>query len=103
MVPSKPVSGLNPSLQMGDGEHSVRIYYWNAVRGAMLMEARGRRTTQPTGRSFPASSVYHNGQWTVTFEMADQPPGTPLAFAAWNGSQMDRDGRKYVSVWFTVK
>ena len=100
MFPSKTESGaMTPSLQMGDAEHPVEIYYWNATRGAMLMQAQGRGTTRRTGQSFPATGAYQNGQWTVTFELPDLPPGTPVAFAVWNGSQKDRDGRKYFSVW----
>lgn len=100
MFPSKTESGaVTPSLQMGDAEHPVEIYYWNATRGAMLMQAQGRGTTRRTGQSFPASGTYQNGQWSVTFELPDLPAGTPVAFAVWNGSQKDRDGRKYFSVW----
>jgi hypothetical protein len=100
MFPTKPEAGaMTPSLQMGDAEHPVEIYYWNATRGAMLMQAQGRGTTRRTGQSFPANASYQNGQWSVTFELPDLPPGTPVAFAVWNGSQKDRDGRKYFSVW----
>jgi hypothetical protein len=100
MFPSKNDSGaMTPSLQMGDAEHPVEIYYWNAVRGAMLMEAQGRGTTKRTGQSFPAKASYQNGQYSVIFELPDLPAGTPVAFAVWNGSQKDRDGRKYFSVW----
>jgi len=100
MFPSKHDSGaLTPSLQMGDADHPVEIYYWNAARGPMLMQAQGRSTTRRTGQSFPAAASYQNRQWTVTFELPELPAGTPLAFAVWNGSQKDRDGRKYFSVW----
>jgi ethylbenzene dehydrogenase len=100
MFPSKSGSGaIAPSLQMGDAEHSVEIYYWNATRGAMLMQAQGRGTTRRTGQDFPANSAYQNGQWNVIFELPDLPAGTTVAFAVWNGSQKDRDGRKYFSVW----
>jgi hypothetical protein len=100
MFPTKASAGdLSPSLQMGDPEHPVQIYYWNATRGAMLMEAHGRSTTHRTGQSFRANGVYKNGQWGVTLELPNLPAGTPLAFAVWNGSQKDRDGRKYFSVW----
>jgi hypothetical protein len=100
MFPSKTESGaMTPSLQMGDAEHSVEIYYWNAARGAMLMQAQGRGTTRRTGQVFPVSATYQNGQWSVTFELPDLPAGTPVAFAIWNGGQKDRDGRKYFSVW----
>jgi len=100
MLPANGAGGtVTPSLQMGDAQHPVTIYYWNAARGAMLMEARGRETTKRTGRGFPATSAYVAGRWTVTFELPDFPRDTPLAFAVWNGSQEDRDGRKYFSVW----
>jgi len=100
MFPEK--SGINamaPSLQMGDTEHPVEFYYWNSTRGAMLMQAQGRSTTKRTGRTFPVSATYQNGQWSVNLELPDLPAGTPVAFAVWNGSQKDRDGRKYFSVW----
>jgi len=100
MYPSKPgLDAISPSLQMGDAEHPVKIYYWNATRGAMLMETQGRGTTKRTGQSFPANASYQAGQYTVIFELPDLPAGTPVALAVWNGSQKDRDGRKYFSVW----
>ncbi len=100
MFPAKSGSGaIAPSLQMGDAEHPVDIYYWNATRGSMLMQAQGRGTTRRTGQSFPVNSTYQNGQWNVIFELPDLPAGTTVAFAVWNGSQKDRDGRKYFSVW----
>jgi Ethylbenzene dehydrogenase len=100
MFPSRSGSGaIAPSLQMGDAEHPVEIYHWNATRGAMLMQAQGRGTTRRTGQDFPANSTYQNGQWNVTFELPDLPAGTTVAFALWNGNQKDRDGRKYFSVW----
>ena len=100
MFPSRSGPGaIAPSLQMGDSEHPVEIYYWNATRGAMLMQAQGRGTTRRTGQDFPATSAYQNGQWNVIFELPDLPTGTTVAFAVWNGSQKDRDGRKYFSVW----
>jgi hypothetical protein len=100
MFPAKPGSdAIAPSLQMGDAEHPAEIYYWNATRGAMLMRGEGRGTTRRTGQSFPVNSTYQNGHWNVIFELPDLPSGTTVAFAVWNGSQKDRDGRKYFSVW----
>ncbi len=99
MVPSRTDVEIAPSLQMGDADHPVQIYYWNATRGAMLMEAHGRSTTRRTGQSFPANGVYQNGQWNVTLELPNLRSGTLVAFAVWNGTQKDRDGRKYFSVW----
>jgi ethylbenzene dehydrogenase len=98
MFPTKP-RAVTPSLQMGDTDDPVQIYYWNAARGPMLMEAAGRGTTRRTGASFAAHAAHEKGRWTVAFELPDLPAGMPLAFALWNGSQKDRDGRKYFSVW----
>jgi len=84
---------------MGDADDPVHIYYWNAARGPMLMDAAGRGTTKRTGASFAVHGAYEKGRWTVVFELPDLAAGTPLAFAIWNGSQKDRDGRKYFSVW----
>lgn len=102
MFPAKPAA-VAPSLQMGDADAPVQIYYWNAARGAMLMEAAGRGTTKRTGASFAAHSAYEKGRWTVVFELPELVAGTPLAFAVWNGSQKDRDGRKYFSLWQVLK
>lgn len=100
MFPAKAGAGaIAPSLQMGDAQDPVEIYYWNATRGPMVMQAQGRSTTRRTGQSFPARATYQNGQWDVVLELPDLPSGTLVAFAVWNGSQKDRDGRKYFSVW----
>lgn len=100
MFPKAQSGGVfTPSLQMGDSGQPVIIYYWNAARGAMLMEAQGRSTTRRTGETFPARAGYRAGLWRVVLELPELPAGVPLAFAVWNGSQQDRDGRKYFSVW----
>lgn len=100
MFPASRRGGsFTPSLQMGDPGHPVTIYYWNAARGAMLMEAHGRGTTRRTGAAFPAQGVHRAGTWRVVLELPDLPGGVPLSFAVWNGSQLDRDGRKYFSIW----
>jgi DMSO reductase family type II enzyme heme b subunit len=101
MVPKNaPADGVFPSLQMGDSLHPVVLYYFDATRGAGVMEASGRSTTKRTGQKFPAKSAYSSGRWTVTMQIPELPPGMPLAVAVWNGSQQDRDGRKGFSVWY---
>ncbi|SRR5579883_136021 len=101
MIPkTAPADGIFPSLQMGDESHPVVLYYFDATRGAAVMEASGRATTRRTGQSFPAKSAYRNGRWTVTMQLSDLPAGMPLAVAVWNGAQQDRDGRKGFSVWY---
>jgi hypothetical protein len=104
MVPANTSAQIaSPSLQMGDANDPVTIYYWNAARGAMLVRARGRGTTKRTGETFPAKGIYEEGRWHVAMELPELPAGVPMAFAVWNGSQMDRDGRKYFSVWYRLE
>lgn len=104
MHPARPPENeVWPSLQMGDAGDPVTIYFWNAARGAVRMQAEGRGTTKRTGESFPAQALYGNGSWHVTMELQDVPAGMPLAFAIWNGSQQDRDGRKYFTTWLKLE
>jgi len=101
MIPAQPVTGdLNPSLQMGDAAHPVRIFFWDSTRGAAVMEAHGRETTRRTGQSFPVQAAYAAEKWIVTLQLPGLPAGTPLAVAIWNGAQQDRDGRKYFTIWY---
>jgi DMSO reductase family type II enzyme heme b subunit len=104
MIPAKPGAGdLNPSLQMGDHEHPVQLFFWDSTRGAALMEASGRETTKRTGQAFPSQARYADGKWEVTLQIPALRAGTPFAVAIWNGSQQDRDGRKYFSVWYRAQ
>ena len=98
-----PVNGQWPSLQMGDPGNPVSIYFWSASRGAARMQAEGRGTTRRTGDTFPAQAAYRDQAWHVTFELQDLSSGFPLAFAVWNGSQQDRDGRKYFTTWLKLE
>ncbi len=98
MVPAAK-SPTAPSLQMGSANLPVVIYFLDMVRGPAVMDAQGRGTTRRTGGTFPGRSVYENGGWSAVLQLPAPAPDTPLAFAVWNGSQNDRDGRKYFSVW----
>jgi hypothetical protein len=98
-----PAEGMWPSLQMGDADDPVVIYFWSSARGAARMEAQGRGTTKRTGESFPAQAVYRDGAWHLALQLDAIPTGMPLAFAIWNGSQQDRDGRKYFTPWLKLE
>jgi hypothetical protein len=98
-----PENDVWPSLQMGDAGDPVTIYFWNATRGASRMQAEGRGTTKRTGETFSAQAVYRDGSWHLAMELGDLPAGMPLAFAIWNGSQQDRDGRKYFTTWLKLE
>ena len=81
----------------------VRIFFWDSSRGAAIMEATGRETTKRTGQSFPVQAQYAAGKWAVTMQISDLHAGAPFAVAIWNGSQQDRDGRKYFTIWYRAQ
>ena len=95
--------GVWPSLQMGDAADPVTIYFWNSARGTARMQAEGRGTTKRTGETFLAEGVYRDGWWHLALQLDAIPVGMPLAFAVWNGSQQDRDGRKYFTTWLKLE
>jgi hypothetical protein len=102
MVPETWTGPGFPSLMMGDADNPVRLFYWNASRGAEELTAIGRATPKPAGRTFTHRAAYADGHWTLTAALPDQADGTPLAFAVWDGAHGDRDGLKFFSVWYVV-
>lgn len=97
------VEGAWPSLQMGGANDPVSIYFWNSARGTARMQAEGRGTTKRTGETFLAEGIYRDGSWHLALQLDAVPAGMPLAFAVWNGSQQDRDGRKYFTTWLKLE
>jgi hypothetical protein len=102
MIPEHWTGPGFPSLQMGDAKNPMRIFYWNASRGAEELAASGRATPKPSGRTFAQRAEHTGERWRVTFELPDQADGTPTAFAIWDGDSDDRDGLKFFSIWYVL-
>ncbi len=102
MVPERWTGPAFPSLVMGDAKNPVRLFYWNASRGAEELSATGRATQKPTGKPFAHRAEYADGHWALTAALPDQADGTPVAFAVWDGTHNDRDGLKFFSVWYVL-
>lgn len=96
----------------GDGKR-VNIWYWNAARDSFQnLIADGFGTLTPAAKQdVLGTASYDNGIWTVVFRRSlrnaegDDVPllkkaGTklPVAFAVWNGGNMERDGFKAVTL-----
>lgn len=100
-----------PAIAMGGSRALVNVWYWQGATGTEELLAGGPGTT--TAYDEPAVSTtaaYEDGRWTVVFARDLQVPGTnrtqvpndrnlDVAFAVWNGSNMERSGRKSVSEW----
>jgi hypothetical protein len=103
MVPRHRLTSGFPSLVMGDRKGPVRLYYWNASRGAEELSATGRATVEGTGKAFPCQARHGGGKWSVTMDLPAAPAGFPVAFAVWDGHTKDRNGLKFFSVWYVLE
>lgn len=102
-------------ILMGDNEHPVNIWYWNAAKQrAENLFAYGFGSLAPVElQDVEAAGKYEDGKWTVVFyrSLTSTEEGVmnfagsidiPVAFAVWNGSNRERDGFKAASLdWQT--
>ncbi|WP_435365938.1 ethylbenzene dehydrogenase-related protein [Haloarchaeobius sp. DYHT-AS-18] len=101
-----------PPISMGSTRNPVNVWYWSSPSGAEELLAGGPATT--TEFEQPAVNVstsYEDGHWRVVLARDLQATGQnrtvvptdedmDVAFAVWNGSEMERSGRKSVSEWY---
>lgn len=105
-------TSTRPPIAMGNKGNMVNVWYWSADAESQELLAGGAgTTTEFEGADVETSTVHDDGRWTVVMsrEIAtDAENRTSLAvdrdvdvaFAVWNGSQMERSGRKSVSDWY---
>jgi complex iron-sulfur molybdoenzyme family reductase subunit gamma len=105
-------TSARPPISMGSTRNTVNVWYWRAGGETEELLAGGPGTTTEYETDAVAVSAAHDdGRWTVVLSRdiaADAPNRTSLAvkhdvdvaFAVWNGSHMERSGRKSVSEWY---
>lgn len=104
MVPSRRgAHDTYPSMIMGDKGQPTELYYWRADKGFQELTARGRTSTQATGKVPQGAVVREADGWTVTMTIPDLEASTPIAFAVWDGANDHRDGLKWFSLWYEVR
>lgn len=108
-----PANATNrPPIAMGGPGDMVNVWYWRGTNTSEELLAGGPGTTT----RFPESTVrteadYADGRWRVVFSRplaaaSQNRTAIPtdrdmdVAFAAWNGSNMERSGRKAASEWY---
>ncbi|WP_267643798.1 ethylbenzene dehydrogenase-related protein [Haloarchaeobius amylolyticus] len=101
-----------PPIAMGSTRNPVNVWYWSPTAGSEELLAGGAGTTTEFGQSaVNVTTSYDDGRWTVVMARDLQATGQnrtavpadrdmDVAFAVWNGSQMERSGRKSVSEWY---
>ncbi|WP_458207804.1 ethylbenzene dehydrogenase-related protein [Haladaptatus sp. NG-SE-30] len=100
-----------PAISMGSTRNQVNVWYWGANVGTQELFAGGPSTTTSfDNTSVETAKTYQNGSWTLVLERdlrTNQVNRTEfttrenvdVAFGVWNGSNMERSGRKGVSEW----
>ena len=102
-----------PAIAMGSPRATVNVWYWSAETGNEELLAGGPGSTTAFETSgLEASATRSDGRWQLVFAR-DSTGGDgrtaiapdrdlDIAFAVWNGSNMERSGRKAVSEWYTL-
>ncbi|WP_416841344.1 ethylbenzene dehydrogenase-related protein [Haloferax sp. DFSO52] len=105
-------TSARPPISMGSDRNLVNVWYWQAGGETEELLAGGPGTTT----KFEANAVetttnYDDGRWTIVMSREIQSTAenrtsfdgdndVDVAFAVWNGSHMERSGRKAVSEWY---
>jgi complex iron-sulfur molybdoenzyme family reductase subunit gamma len=97
---------------MGSTRNAVNVWYWSASEGSEELLAGGAgSTTEFRNASVEVTTAREDGRWVLVYAR-DLRAGSPnrtsialerdvdVAFAVWNGSNMERSGRKAVSEWY---
>jgi complex iron-sulfur molybdoenzyme family reductase subunit gamma len=109
-----PTNGTTrPAIAMGSPRTTVNVWYWSADTGVEELLAGGPGSTTAFQTSgVEAAATHTDGRWQLVFAR-DATGGDgrtaiapdrdlDIAFAVWNGSNMERSGQKAVSEWYTL-
>ncbi|WP_135302036.1 ethylbenzene dehydrogenase-related protein [Haloarcula amylovorans] len=101
-----------PPIAMGGTDNPVNVWYWSGSGQTQELLAGGPgSTTQFRNGTVATNYTHSDGRWEVVFSRPLSPPGEnrttvpsdqdmDVAFAAWNGSNMERSGQKSTSQWY---
>ncbi|WP_380680427.1 ethylbenzene dehydrogenase-related protein [Salinigranum sp. GCM10025319] len=105
-------TSVRPAIAMGSTRNRVNVWYWSADTGTEELLAGGVGTTTEFAETTVRTRTSHDdGRWTVVLARELRPDGAnrttirgehdvDVAFAVWNGSNMERSGHKSVSEWY---
>ncbi len=124
--PSTGKSSTPPFFGEGDLEHQVNIWYWRGTEGVTeesgggevkLYNAAGitkRKERKPEMAGVTARGVYKDGTWRVVMKRplrTDNPDTViqfdatttlPVAFALWDGSNLERGSKHVLTSWHKI-
>jgi DMSO reductase family type II enzyme heme b subunit len=96
-----PTGKTLPYVGMGEPGQPVQIWFWRAGQPAQRLAGQGFGSLgRSTGAAPEARARRTAGGWEVVLRgEADARPGAAIAFAAWDGAEDGRAGRKRLSAW----
>jgi dimethylsulfide dehydrogenase subunit gamma/complex iron-sulfur molybdoenzyme family reductase subunit gamma len=112
-----PVNGKSSTTPfMGDGASAVNVWYWRADERVENLTVKGFGTVgRLPSQKLAGVSARRDDGWTVVLArpLAVRPGegvaldgrrSIPIAFAAWDGANQERDGFKAVTLeWWSLK
>lgn len=105
-------ASARPPISMGSTGTPVNVWVWRATGDTEELLAGGPgTTTRFANATVEANATHEDGHWAVVFHRelhASSPNRTDIAlendlnvaFAAWDGANMERGGHKAVSEWY---
>ena len=112
-------TSVRPAIAMGSTRNLVNVWYWSAPVGTQELLAGGPGSTTAFASSHVEASTTRvdaagedaEDRWAMVFARDLEPGGenrtaidgttdVDVAFGVWNGSAMERSGRKAVSDWY---
>jgi complex iron-sulfur molybdoenzyme family reductase subunit gamma len=105
-------TSAQPAIAMGSASNLVNVWYWRADQGNEELLAGGPGSTTVMSDSAVSTTASHDDDtWTVVYSRALSAGGAnrtvvtgdrdlDVAFAVWNGSEMERSGHKAASQWY---
>ncbi|MFB6123029.1 MAG: ethylbenzene dehydrogenase-related protein [Haloferacaceae archaeon] len=105
-------TSARPPIAMGSTSNAVNVWVWDGAAGTQELLAGGPgTTTRFPNATVRANATYRDGRWAVVFHRDLRVDGANrtdvqfesdlnVAFAVWNGGNMERAGRKSVSEWY---
>lgn len=94
-----PAGKTLPYVGMGEPGQPVQIWFWRAGQPAQRLAAQGFGSLDRSAGSAPEARARRTaGGWEVVLR-GEAGAATAAAFAAWDGAEEGRAGRKRLSAW----
>lgn len=105
-------ASTQPAIAMGSVDNRVNVWFWRADNETEELMAGGQgSTTEFENSTLEVAATHEDGEWTVVFSRPldasannrtaiTDDADLDVAFAAWDGENMERSGHKAASNWY---